>query len=126
MGRIGPLEAAYPDAHFQGFLQGEILAEMYANADVFVFPSRTDTFGLVIVEALATGVPVAAYPVQGPIDILTGEGVGCLSEDLEEAIQVALETHDPAACVALAAEYTWERCTQQFCEILERTRWLPV
>jgi 1,2-diacylglycerol 3-alpha-glucosyltransferase/glucuronosyltransferase len=119
------LEAAYPEAHFQGFLQGEILAEMYANADVFVFPSRTDTFGLVIVEALACGVPVAAYPVQGPIDILRGKGVGCLSENLEEAIRIALETHNPAACVALASEYTWERCTQQFREILEMTRWLP-
>jgi glycosyltransferase involved in cell wall biosynthesis len=121
----GALEASYPKAHFQGFLQGEMLAEMYANADVFVFPSRTDTFGLVIVEALATGVPVAAYPVQGPIDILRGKGVGCLSEDLEEAIRVALETHDPTACVALASEYTWERCTEQFREILDMTRWVP-
>src|SRR5262249_42970624 len=91
----GPARAALqeknPGAVFLGKLHGEELATAYANADVFVFPSKTDTFGLVILEALASGVPVAAYPVPGPIDILTDERAGALHEDLGTAVELALE-----------------------------------
>jgi glycosyltransferase involved in cell wall biosynthesis len=76
------LQARYPGAVFLGKMEGERLAEAYANADVFVFPSRTDTFSLVILEALASGVPVAAYPAPGPVDILTDPRAGALDDDL--------------------------------------------
>src|SRR5262249_47811217 len=109
------LTAKYPQVHFTGPLTGEPLAQMYCNADVFVFPSRTDTFGLVVIEALACGVPVAAYPVPGPGDILGRvPGVGCCHDDLETAIAVALRTGTRDACLAHAARYTWEASTQQF------------
>ena len=80
----------YPDAIFTGPREGEALAEAYASADVFVFPSLTDTFGLVLLEALACGVPVAAYPVSGPKDVLTDPEAGVLSLDLREAALQAL------------------------------------
>src|SRR6201999_3260653 len=83
------LAAAYPDAHFLGPRFGADLAAAYAAADVFVFPSRTDTFGLVMIEAMACGTPVAAYPVPGPVDVLTPES-GAMSEDLTAAIGEAL------------------------------------
>jgi glycosyltransferase involved in cell wall biosynthesis len=108
------LQAQYPGAVFLGRLEGERLAEAYANADVFVFPSRTDTFGLVILEALASGVPVAAYPAPGPADILTDPRAGALHPELGQAVAAALHRGDPAACIALAAEYRWERSAQQF------------
>ena len=111
----GALTAKYPQVHFTGALRGEPLAQMYANADVFVFPSRTDTFGLVVIEALASGVPVAAYPVPGPGDILAGSpDAGCCDENLETAIATALSTGKKQACLDLAARYTWEASTQQF------------
>ena len=95
--------------------RGEALAAVYAQADVFVFPSQTDTFGLVMVEALASGVPVAAYPVEGPVDVIpNGQGVGHLSDNLEEAIRVALQTASAQACRSLAMRYTWRACTEQF------------
>jgi glycosyltransferase involved in cell wall biosynthesis len=113
----GPIRAQlardYPDAVFLGYRKGEALAEAYANADVFVFPSRTDTFGLVIIEALACGVPVAAYPVVGPIDIVTRPDVGALSENLGAAITLALLNGKAQACVEHASTFTWERCTEQ-------------
>jgi len=94
---------------------GEALAQMYANADVFVFPSRTDTFGLVVIEALAAGVPVAAYPVPGPADILGGfPNAGCCDQNLEVAIDAALRTGQRQACLDLASRYTWEASTRQF------------
>jgi glycosyltransferase involved in cell wall biosynthesis len=108
------LQAQFPDAVFLGRLSGEPLAEAFANADVFVFPSKTDTFGLVILEALASGVPVAAYPAPGPIDILTDERAGALDNDLGRAVETALRRGEPEACVALARQYTWQRCTEQF------------
>jgi glycosyltransferase involved in cell wall biosynthesis len=80
---------------------------------VFVFPSRTDTFGLVLLEAMACGVPVAAYPVTGPIDVVVHGRTGVLDDDLQRAAQAALEL-DPAACRAHALEYSWEACTRQF------------
>jgi glycosyltransferase involved in cell wall biosynthesis len=112
------LERQYPDAVFLGYRRGTELAEAYANADVFVFPSRTDTFGLVMIEALACGVPVAAYPVPGPIDILTRERVGCLHDDLGTAIERALLNGCPSDCIELARTYTWENCTRQFLDNL--------
>ncbi|MCP5395659.1 MAG: glycosyltransferase family 1 protein [Sphingomonadaceae bacterium] len=106
------LEAQFPDAHFLGKRSGEALAGCYAHADVFVFPSKTDTFGLVIIEALACGTPVAAYPVAGPIDIVDEE-VGALSHRLDRAIAGAL-TCERAACAARAAHYSWGTATDQF------------
>ena len=84
------LERKYPHAVFLGARQGEELAEAYAAADVFVFPSRTDTFGLVLLEALASGVPVAAFPVTGPRDVIGDAPVGALNEDLRAACLAAL------------------------------------
>ena len=107
------LQKEYPEVVFLGYRRGEALAEAYANADVFVFPSRTDTFGLVMIEAMACGVPVAGYPVIGPIDVVTTHGVGCLHDDLEKAVETSLREGDPAACVAHARKFTWERCTDQ-------------
>jgi glycosyltransferase involved in cell wall biosynthesis len=106
------LQARYPDAVFLGKLEGEALAAAYAAADVFVFPSRTDTFGLVIIEALASGVPVAAYPVTGPRDLVV-PGVGALDEDLDAAIARALLC-DRAACAAYGAGFTWRASAEQF------------
>lgn len=108
------LAQAFPEATFLGALSGQELASAYAGADVFVFPSRTDTFGLVMIEALASGTPVAAYPVTGPVDIVTPE-TGALSEDLTEAIGAAL-TRDPAACAAYGRSFTWEASANQFLE----------
>jgi glycosyltransferase involved in cell wall biosynthesis len=107
-------EAKYPAAIFRGVLRGEALAAAYADADVFVFPSRTDTFGIVLIEALASGVPVAAYPVTGPLDIVTRPELGALNDDLATAVRKALRTGDPAACGAEGRTYTWERSVDQF------------
>lgn len=106
------LERAYPDAHFLGPMFGGSLAGAYAGADVFVFPSRTDTFGLVMIEALACGTPVAAYPVTGPIDIVTAE-TGALSNDLSDAIGRALGCA-PEACAAYGASFSWDRSAREF------------
>ena len=107
-----PLERRFPDAIFLGALKGAALAAAYAGADVFVFPSRTDTFGMVLIEALASGLPVAAYPVQGPIDIVTPE-TGCLDEDLGAAIAGALGK-DRFACAAYGRSFSWERAAAEF------------
>ena len=109
------LEQRYPMAHFLGALHGAQLASAYATSDVFVFPSRTDTFGLVMIEALATGTPVAAFPVHGPLDIIGGAQamIGAMDEDLESAIRKAL-TAKPAACAAEGGKYSWDACTDQF------------
>lgn len=107
------LQAAYPAAKFVGFKFGEELACHVAAADVFVFPSRTDTFGLVLLEAMACGVPVAAYPVTGPIDVVTHGVTGELNEDLRAATLAALEL-DPEQCRAYALTNTWENATRQF------------
>ena len=108
------LERHYPDAKFLGYRKGDALAECYAAADLFVFPSRTDTFGIVLIEALASGLPVAAYPVTGPIDVITDDRFGVLDENLGRAVGRALATADRAACVAEAGRYTWANCTRQF------------
>jgi glycosyltransferase involved in cell wall biosynthesis len=114
------LSAAHPDTLFLGKLDGEALASTYAGADVFVFPSRTDTFGLVIIEALASGTPVAGYPVTGPIDIVTPE-TGMLDEDLDTAIAGAL-TRDRAAAAQLGAQYSWSSSADQFLAALVPAR----
>ncbi len=113
---LARLRAEFPDAHFLGRQAGPELAACYAGADVFVFPSRTDTFGLVMIEALACGTPVAAYPVTGPVDILTTES-GAMSEDLDLAIAGALRA-DRAACLAHGRRFTWEASAHQFLEAL--------
>lgn len=113
----GPARAAlaqtYRDAVFLGALHGEALAQVYAAADVFVFPSRTDTFGLVLLEALASGLPVAAFPVAGPRDVIGTAPVGVLSEDLRAACFGALQIRREA-CVEFAARHTWEACAKTF------------
>lgn len=107
------LEVNYRNAKFVGYKFGEELAAHVAASDVFVFPSRTDTFGLVLLEAMACGVPVAAYPVTGPIDVVTQGVTGELSEDLRAAALAALKL-DPQQCRAYALANTWETATRQF------------
>ncbi len=112
------LKGKYPDAVFTGFKYGKELAGLLASADVFVFPSRTDTFGLVMLEAMACGVPVAAYPVTGPIDVIQQGVTGVMRDDLGEAAIQALEL-DREAPRAYALSHTWLDCTQQFIGHLE-------
>lgn len=107
------LEAKYPDAQFVGNREGEDLAQHFAASDVFVFPSRTDTFGLVLLEALASGLPVAAYPVAGPLDVVGNTNVGVLNEDLGQAVRDALKL-DPSECRTFAEGYSWDRSIDQF------------
>ncbi len=107
------LAKKYPGVKFVGLKQGEELARFYAAADVFVFPSLTDTFGLVLLEALACGVPVAAYPVAGPLDVIGDAPVGCLHADLAVAVREALKA-SPEACRAHAEKYSWAASTAQF------------
>jgi glycosyltransferase involved in cell wall biosynthesis len=111
------LKRRYPDAHFLGRHEGKDLARLYASADAFVFPSRTDTFGLVLLEALASGVPVAAYPVPGPLDVIADSGAGVLDEDLRRAALAALEI-PRERCRAHALGYTWRASADQFVENL--------
>jgi glycosyltransferase involved in cell wall biosynthesis len=115
------LAAKYPQAVFLGARQGEALAEAYAGADVFVFPSRTDTFGLVLLEALASGLPVAAFPVTGPRDVIGAAPVGVLNEDLRAACLSAL-TISPQACLAFAGKHSWEACARAFVENISNVR----
>jgi len=117
------LEREYPDTYFAGARHGAALAAAYAGADVFVFPSKTDTFGLVVLEALASGLPVAAYPVTGPMDIL-GESprpVGALNENLRQAALDALNI-DRAACRPHAETYSWTTCAARFLDNLVPTK----
>lgn len=107
------LEARYPGVRFVGYRKGEELARYMAAADVCVFPSLTDTFGLVILEALACGVPVAAYPVRGPKDVIRDEGVGVLADDLQQAALQALSLQ-AQDCRRYAQQYSWEQCARQF------------
>jgi glycosyltransferase involved in cell wall biosynthesis len=114
------LEQVYGGVHFLGALHGPALASAYASADIFVFPSRTDTFGLVMIEALASGLPVAGYPVPGPLDVigLDGRGrggspIGVLDADLAQAIERALLLRR-SACTAEGRLYGWTACTNQF------------
>lgn len=126
---LSRLKALYPAVRFLGALSGVALARAYCSADVFVFPSRTDTFGLVLIEALACGLPVAAFPVPGPLDIIGPKGrgpdgclpatIGALSEDLALAVRRALRL-DPMAAAVIGASYSWDRATDQFVAALAR------
>jgi glycosyltransferase involved in cell wall biosynthesis len=107
------LDKASPDAVFLGLKEGEELAEIYASCDVFVFPSKTDTFGIVLLEALASGLPVAAYPVMGPMDIIGDAPVGALHDNLQIAVEKAL-TLDRKACREFASKHSWQASANQF------------
>ena len=107
------LQRRFPDVRFVGILSHEDLAALYSSVDVFVFPSRTDTFGLVMLEALACGTPVAAFPVQGPLDVVGGSDAACLAEDLRFAALHALRI-PRSRCRAHAERFSWRAASEQF------------
>lgn len=115
---LDKLQNKYPQVLFTGFKFGEELARHIAAADVFVFPSLTDTFGIVLLEAMACGIPVAAYPVTGPIDVVENGTTGILDQDLEKAALAALELN-PQDCIDFASSHSWQRCTETFISHLE-------
>lgn len=110
---LAGLKVKYPQVHFTGVLDQHQLATLYNAADVFVFPSKTDTFGLVLLEAMACGCPVAAYPVTGPVDVIDHSPAGALDEDLRIACLKALSI-DRAVARRHAERWSWEACTRQF------------
>ena len=116
--QLGELRERYPKAVFTGPQFGQDLTYYYQASDVMVFPSKTDTFGLVNVESLACGTPVASYDVQGPRDILAGANVGMCHDDLQIACEGALGIASPEACRAHAEKFSWEAATRQFLENL--------
>lgn len=124
---VGPalkqIQARYPNVNYLGVLNQHELARVYASADVFVFPSKTDTFGLVLLEAMACGLPVAAYPVTGPLDVLGDcRTAGVMHEDLRTACLEALQLRREDAA-AHARKFSWRAATEQFLEHLHpRTR----
>jgi glycosyltransferase involved in cell wall biosynthesis len=103
----------YPDVHFAGAQAGEALVRHYAAADVMVLPSRTETFGLVMLEAMACGVPVAAFPSAGPNDVIGNSGSGIIDEDLRRAALAALDI-SRERCLAHAAKFSWQASIEQF------------
>ena len=112
------LKAKYPEVSYLGVLQQEELAKVYSSADVFVFPSKTDTFGLVLLEAMACGLPVAAYPVTGPVDVIGSSKAGAMSADLREACLAALNIPREIAREH-AEKFSWQAATEQFVAHLE-------
>lgn len=117
--RLAKLQRKHPEVVFAGYQKGDNLAAYYANADVSVFPSLTDTFGLVVIEALACGTPVAAFPVTGPKDIMEGVPVGSLDVDLSRAVEKALQVNR-ANCRPFAEQFTWENCALHFRQFLAK------
>lgn len=115
------LRRRFPNVKFTGKKLGQELTSYIAAADVFVFPSLTDTFGLVLLEAMACGVPVAAYPVTGPIDVVQNGKTGLLDNDLRQAVLGALKL-DPVDCVAYARQHSWQQWTERFVSLLEPLR----
>lgn len=119
------LKSAYPDAHFVGKKSGQDLATCYKQADIFVFPSKTDTFGMVLIEALACGLPIAAYPIMGPQDIVTEDYLGALDNDLsiaaKRALTIAKNTAPENRHNHVVQNYTWEMATAQFLEAQQTT-----
>lgn len=118
------LRAAYPDVTFTGAKSGPELGALYRGADVFAFPSRTDTFGIVMIEALASGLPVAAFPVTGPADIIDRPELGALHEDFGQALALALTAPGTRESRAahVARTYTWPRAAEQFLDALKKSR----
>lgn len=116
---LATLARRYPAVRFVGMRHGDELARYLAAADVFVFPSLTDTFGMVLLEAMASGVPVAAYPVTGPKQVVENGVSGCLDEDLGSAVRRALAL-DGSGCRSAALSFSWDACTDQFCDNLHR------
>jgi 1,2-diacylglycerol 3-alpha-glucosyltransferase/glucuronosyltransferase len=110
---LAPFRRRYPAVHFAGKQEGEALARLYASADAFVFPSRTDTFGLVLLEALASGLPVAAFPVAGPLDVVNDSGAGVLGSDLRQAALAALAI-PRERCRAFALTHSWSESAAEF------------
>jgi glycosyltransferase involved in cell wall biosynthesis len=110
---LNELKKKYPYINYAGYKKGAELAEYYASADVFVFPSKTDTFGVVMLEAMACGTPIAAYPVTGPIDVIEQGINGIMDEDLNRAIELALRL-DRDAVAESSRKYTWTNCTKTF------------
>ncbi len=107
----------YPDAHWRIANGDQELSRYFAALDGFVFPSLTDTFGLVMLEALASGVPVAAFPVPGPMDVLDGSSVGIMDPDLKAAALQSLSI-DPVLCRAHAQKFSWDLVAEQFLSLL--------
>ena len=110
---LDKLKKEYPEAIFRGERTNGELASYFASSDVFVFPSKTDTFGIVIIEALKCGLPVAAYPVAGPKDIFNGSNIGSLNNDLKQAALDAINA-DRNACIEHAKKDTWQNCAKIF------------
>jgi glycosyltransferase involved in cell wall biosynthesis len=112
------LKAAHPAAHFTGVKKGAELADCYRSADLFVFPSRTDTFGMVLIEAMACGLPIAAYPVTGPVDIVTEDFLGALDNDLGRAAEKAMAApgNREQRSNHATTNYSWQKAARQFLE----------
>ena len=119
--QLSQLKKKYPDALFLGYKYKDDLAQWYSGASCFVFPSKSDTYGIVMIESLACGTPVAAYPVTGPVDVIQNNLNGYLSEDLEYAIQKAIKVNSNS-CVSFAKKHSWKKVTNQFLETLTPQR----
>lgn len=119
--QLEELKKAYPEAHFTGAKFGDDLAAHFACADVFVFPSLTDTFGLVVLEAMASGTPVAAFDATGPRDVIPGSGAGLIAKDMDSLAEAALGclALDRARCREYAETYSWRACADAFIENLQ-------
>lgn len=121
---LAMLQKKYPQSHFLGKKEGEELANYYRASDIFVFPSKTDTFGIVLIEALASGLPVAGYNVTGPKDIITEPFLGHLDDNLEKASHKALATSGTAEDRHnyVKERYTWEAVADQFMRAMDNSR----